>query len=97
VFKEIEETDEEATYLGLSLCGAAIGGKVYVKQHNVATIATICTNITSTSRRQGDVSAHMALAANVYPLSAGASNKLSTNPSNTPNFRIDGINPQNHG
>jgi hypothetical protein len=67
-----DETCTEVPYFGLNLCGAAIGDEEYVKQHNVATIATICTNIACASRRLGDVSAHAAHAANTYSLSARA-------------------------
>jgi hypothetical protein len=41
MFKVNEEPGEDVPYFGLNLCGAAIGDESYVKQHNLAIIATI--------------------------------------------------------
>jgi hypothetical protein len=60
VFELNKETGEEVPFFGLSHFGAAIGDEEYVKQHIMATIATLYTNITRTSWRMGDVSAHAA-------------------------------------
>jgi hypothetical protein len=83
VFKENEKTWEVAPYFGLNYLRSRDWRRRNYAAAQFGQKEICCTNVASTSKRLGDVSAHAANAANIYSLYARANQMFSTNLSNT--------------